>query len=233
VSRGLAAAAVCLASVATSACGRPPDPPAHPDQDARVIREEHAPDKLVVRGRAFQQIGDLVRAEQYFAAALQAGADPAEVLPLLLRVCIEATRYMAAIEYAEPYLQRHPEDHRLRLVVASLYAAIGQPARARAHYERVLEEHADEPTAHWALGVLLRDQVGDRVGADAHFREYLRLRPEGPHAEEARSSLLKPVAVAPVVPVATVAPAVSVLPATSTSVNAPGPMPIKIEGKRP
>ncbi len=208
---------VAIGLACGSACGPRPDPPAHPEKDVGVIREEHTPDKLVARGRAFQQLGDLVRAEEYFAAALKAGGDAKEVLPLLMRVCIEATRYEAAIEYAEPYLARNPGDYRLRLLVASLYAAINQPARARAHYERVLEEHPDEAIAHWAFAVLLRDQVGDRATADVHFREYLRLRPDGPHAEEARASLLKPVVAETVAPAA--------------SAGAVGP--VKIERKRP
>ena len=76
--------ALGLALACGPACGRPPDPPAHPEKDVGVIREEHTPDKLVARGRAFQQLGDLVRAEEYFAAALKAGADPKDVLPLLM-----------------------------------------------------------------------------------------------------------------------------------------------------
>jgi len=31
------------------------------------------------------------------------------------------------------------------------------------------------------------------VAADPHFREYLRISPRGPHAEEAQASLLKSV----------------------------------------
>jgi hypothetical protein len=46
--------------------------------------------------------------------------------------------------------------------------------------------------AHYALAVLSRDE-NDPVGADKHFREYLRLAPNGPHAEEAQASLLESV----------------------------------------
>jgi hypothetical protein len=48
--------------------------------------------------------------------------------------------------------------------------------------------HAD---AHYALAVLLRDELGNHSQADAHFRAYLELRPEGEHAEEASESLLE------------------------------------------
>lgn len=237
-SRGRAAAfAGALLASPALACGSPPEPAARPDKDVQVLREEHTPDKLVARGRAFQQVGDLVRAEQYFAAALQAGGDAKEILPLLLKVCIDATRFQAAIEYAEPHLQRHPEDYRLRMLVASLYAAVGQPARARTHYERVLESQPDEATAHWALALLLRDQLGDRQAADVHFREYLRLRPDGPHAEEARASLLKPVVVGPTpLPTPLAGPAGAnggAVDGSKPTPPAPPPGPVKIEGKKP
>jgi hypothetical protein len=49
-------------------------------------------------------------------------------------------------------------------------------------------EHAD---AHYSLAVLLRDDLGNHLAADAHFRDYLRLAPRGSHAEEANQSLLE------------------------------------------
>ena len=110
-----------------------------------------------------------------------------------MRVCIDSRKYRVAIEYAEPVLAKHPDDYRLRLVVASLYSAIGRPERARDHYAAVVKDHPDDSTAHFALGVLYRDELKDRVREDAHFREYLRLEPEGKHAEEARAGLLKTV----------------------------------------
>jgi hypothetical protein len=45
--------------------------------------------------------------------------------------------------------------------------------------------------AHYLLGVVSRDADNDVVAADRHFREYLRLEPNGSHVEEAKSSLLR------------------------------------------
>jgi tetratricopeptide (TPR) repeat protein len=160
-------------------------------EDVKTIKEERAPEKLFAQGRAFAAVADLTRAEQYLAAAIDAGADEQQVLPLLLRVCIEAKHYRVALTYAEPPLRHHPDDHRLRFVVASLYATIGDLANARSELERVVQAAPEEPEARYALAVLLRDQLGDPVGSDAHFRSYLRLAPEGRHAEEARACLLK------------------------------------------
>jgi tetratricopeptide (TPR) repeat protein len=157
----------------------------------KTVEREETPDKLLARGRAFASVGDHGRAEQYFAAAMERGADPNVALPLLLRACAEEKRYRAAIDYAEPQLRKHPNDHRLRFVVASFYATVGETNAARAELERVAKEAPDFAPAHFALGRLLRDDVGDVVTADVHFREYLRLDPRGSHADEAKSSLLK------------------------------------------
>jgi tetratricopeptide (TPR) repeat protein len=184
---------VVLVSVFAAGCPANPAPKDQVQQDIVAANSEKTPDKLLARGRAFQSVGDLTRAEQYYAAALQEGANPKEVLPLLLRVCIEGKRYRVAIEYAEPYLKKHPDDWRLRLVVAALYGGIGEPNVERAELEQVLAVNPNEATGHYALAVLLRDEYGDVVGADAHFREYLRLDPQGDHADEAKAGLLKPV----------------------------------------
>jgi tetratricopeptide (TPR) repeat protein len=187
-------------------------------KDAKIVDQENDPKRLVARGKAFHSVGDYTRAEQYYAAALQQGASEKEVLPLLLRACIQSTRYQVAIDYALPVLQKHPDDWRLRLLVASLYTAVGQPGRARDQYERVVQQQPDDPSARYGLAVLLRDEFHDRAAADKHFREYLRLAPDGAHAEEAKGSLLKDMSDAPVAAAATaVAPA---------PVPAPAPPPI-------
>ncbi len=183
---------VLLAVLSTTACAaKPSDRVA---RDVSVVRAERSPDKLVARGAAFADVGDLTRAEQYFAAALEAGADPSVVLPKLLRVCITSGNHLAAIHYATPLLQRHPDDANLRFVVAELRTVTGDTEGARADLEKVVEITPDEPAPHFAYGRLLKDQVRDAVAADREFREYLRLAPEGEHADESRSSLLKVVA---------------------------------------
>ena len=56
-----------------------------------------------------------------------------------------------------------------------------------------------------ALSFVVMERIGitDAISFDRHFREYLRIEPNGDHAEEARASLLKKVpnpVVAPEVP---------------------------------
>jgi Flp pilus assembly protein TadD len=198
-----------LAAIGSGACAsKPSDRVAH---DVTIVREERTPDKLVARGMAFAGVGDLVRAEQYLAAALDAGADPNLVLPKLLRVCITSGNHLAAINYATPLLQQHPDDAHLRFVVAELRVVTGDTQGARADLSQVVEQTPDDPAPHFAYAHLLRDKIGDPVAADRELRAYLRLAPEGEHAEEARASLLKVVAVqdAKVAPPALAVPAIS------------------------
>ncbi|MEQ9323059.1 MAG: tetratricopeptide repeat protein [Polyangiaceae bacterium] len=188
MSRGLAAVLLVSGALASSGCGAAAS---EPSAQADVMREEKTPDKLIARGRAFAKVGDLTRAEQYLAAALDAGAEVDVALPMLLRVCIAEQRYRAAIAYGEPYLKKRPDDTRLRFVIASLYSNIGETVTAREHLEKVVEAQPDNAEVHFAMGMLALESDGDMVTADGHFREYLRLEPQGTHAAEARSHLLR------------------------------------------
>ncbi len=158
-----------------------------------TFQKEQDPDRLIAMAKGFASVGDLSRAEQYLAAALERGADEQKVMPLLMRVCVEEKHYQSAIQYAENYLRKHPNDTATRFVLATLYSAVGQTEDARAQFQKVLEVEPEEADAHFALAVLMRENHEDPVSADRHFREYLRLKPRGPHAEEAQSSLLESV----------------------------------------
>lgn len=156
-----------------------------------TLRTEGTTDKLLDRGKAFASMGDHTRAEEYLSAALDQGADPREVLPLLLNVCVQTGRYRSAIQHGENHLRKHPDDVRTRFVVGTLYAAIGETREAKTNLETVVAARPDDSNAHYTLGMIARDNDNDVIAADKHFREYLRIEPNGSHAEEARASLLK------------------------------------------
>jgi tetratricopeptide (TPR) repeat protein len=161
------------------------------ESQMETLEQERTPEKLVQRGKAFARVGDFTRAEQYLSAALDAGADPKFALPILLRVCVAEQRYRAAISYAEPQLKQKPEDFRLRFVLASLYTSIGESSVAWEHLTQVLTDAPDFAEAHFAIAMLSLKTDQDPVAADEHFREYLRLEPDGNHAAEAKSHLLR------------------------------------------
>jgi tetratricopeptide (TPR) repeat protein len=182
---------VALAGIALLSCTR--SPAAQVKNDMAVMVKEGGPERMIDRGKAFAAIGDTTRAEQYFAAALSAGGDERVVIPYLLTVCAQDGRYRVAIQYAEAYLRTHPNDLRVRFVLGALYSAVGEAAPAREALRTVVDARPEDADAHFALGVLLRDNEHDYAGADQQFREYLRLKPRGAHAEEAEASLLKSV----------------------------------------
>lgn len=146
--------------------------------------------ELYRRGRLLAGAGDYIRAEQYLAAAIERGHPEEEAIPLLLHVCVQASRLVAALDYAEPFLAHHPNEWTLRMLVASIHLALRHHDRAQAELERVIEDAAEEPAqAHYLLGVLFRDGRHNIEDARVHFRRYLALAPEGDHHEEARAAL--------------------------------------------
>ncbi|HQF24805.1 MAG TPA: tetratricopeptide repeat protein [Polyangiaceae bacterium] len=163
------------------------------ERNLEKVKQEREPDKLVARGKAFAQMGDLTRAEQYFVSALEQGADADEVLPLLLRTCIESGRFRVAIDHARHGLKTHPNNSALRFLLGSLLQAVGEYREAIEQFERVVASNPEHADAHYALATIARDYLGDLMRADIHFREYLRLNPKGPYADEARNSLLQSV----------------------------------------
>ncbi|UJR84898.1 tetratricopeptide repeat protein [Sandaracinus amylolyticus] len=147
--------------------------------------------ELYERGVYLAQHEDYIRAEQYLVAAMQRGHDEHVVMPALLAACVRSSRLSAALGYAEPYLERHPDAWSLRLLVATIHMGLGEAENAHTHLLRVVEEHPDEAVAHYMLGVLSRDDLANPAAAIASFQRYLELAPEGEHAPEARASIVR------------------------------------------
>jgi tetratricopeptide (TPR) repeat protein len=178
--------ATALFTFALAGCGAAP---------ATAPTQEHSENAkaafLLEQGRAFAEAGDSLRAQQYFAGALKAGADENVVMPLLLRACIAQRNYRLAAEYADAALARKPKNARLRLLSGTLHGSLGDTSRSRERLERAAKELADEPEAQFAVAISFRDDAADVIAADKYFRRYLALAPNGAHAEEARSSLME------------------------------------------
>jgi len=183
---GAALALVLLAACGGASQEAPPPAEMMPDPLADTEARE-----LFDAGVRLEQGGDMIRAEQYFVAAVGRGYPEAEVVPHLVRVCIASSRLNSALSHAEPYLRAHPEDWSLRLVVANIRAGLGDYAQARIELERVIRDRPQEAMAHYTLGVLLRDDLDAPEEAWPHFERYLELAPEGHHAAEVRAALVE------------------------------------------
>jgi Tfp pilus assembly protein PilF len=180
-----------VAAIALSACATTRE--ARRQRDQEELKKETDPRQLIAFGHAAAAAGDMTRAEQYLVTALKAGGDEKTIVPLLLVVCAADHRYPGALEYAENYLNRHPEDADVRFAASSIYAAVGDRVRARIGFERVVAQRPEWAEAHYGLATVLQEEGAEPVAADKHYREYLRLQPEGPYAEAAREHLLKTV----------------------------------------
>ena len=146
-------------------------------------------DELFTRGVELAQAGDLVRAEQYLATAIIRGYSESAVMPLLMRVCVAASRLRVALEYATGYLSRHPDDWALRYLVATIHNGLGDDSAAQRELEVVVELAPDEPNPRWELWVLLRENGSTSDASVTHLRRYLELAPDGTHARDARAAL--------------------------------------------
>jgi tetratricopeptide (TPR) repeat protein len=161
-------------------------------KDMAVIERESSADRLTTQGEGYAALGDMTRAEQYFAAALKNGGDAGALARRLVAVCVADGRYPSALEHAEEHLRKHPGDTDMRFAVATLRDALGDTDGAREELRAVARLRPGLAEAHFALGALEK-QHGNLVEADAAFRAYLAAAPNGEHAEEARAGILQQV----------------------------------------
>jgi len=171
---------VLLLSSWLLACGasEPPEAKTAAQQETAAARA------LFERGVELTREGDSVRAEQYLAASLREGYDWEVALPLLMRVCLGGSRLRAALNHASPYLKKYPDAVWLRYLVATVYLGLGQPLHAR---QQLLAIQGLPPYAartQYLLGQTEWEGFGDATAAARHYREYLRVEPNGPYARE-------------------------------------------------
>lgn len=145
--------------------------------------------ELFSRGVALAEQGQLVRAEQYLSLAVSRGYPEEAALPIILKVCLAASRIKAALNYTEIYLNRHPEDWKLRYLAASLYIGLEQPQRALAELNRVTTNDPSYAPAHYLLAILMRDSYSNSEAAANQFHAYLKLDLKGEHVAEAKAWL--------------------------------------------
>lgn len=178
---GLLCGAVLFAGCA------PPEPAVRqpmPDPIADVEGQQ-----LYDTGIRLARTGDLLRAEQYVNAAMERGFPEERALPSLLKICVAANRLNAALQYAEPHLRDHPENFRLRTLVASIHLGLGHVQDAETHLTEVIEVAPTNAPAYYLMGMLHREQHDDPIASEPYLQRYLELAPNGAHAAEVRNML--------------------------------------------
>jgi tetratricopeptide (TPR) repeat protein len=171
---------VLLLSAWLAACGASATPAAQTAEQ----HDQAAARALFERGIALTREGDSVRAEQYLAASMREGYDWEVALPVLMRVCLTGSRLRAALNYASPYLKKYPDAVWLRYLVATVYLGLGQPLHAREHLLAIQGLPPYEARTQYLLGQTEWEGFGDATAATRHYREYLRLEPNGPNSRE-------------------------------------------------
>src|SRR5262249_20526300 len=78
----------------------------------------------------------------------------------------------------------------VRFARATIEMAVDEPQAAKVDLEAILQREPNDPNAHFALAMVLRDKLDDVQAANVHFRRYLESRPNGANAEHARASLV-------------------------------------------
>lgn len=148
-------------------------------------------EELFDQGIALARAGDMIRSEQYLAAAYDKGYNPEQVLPVLLAVCVQSSRLSAALNYATPELDHHPHNWSLRTVVASIHMGLENFERAEAEFVQALRDAPETNRApiHFQLASLYHDKLNQDEKAKPHYEAYLSLAPEGEHKDEARFAL--------------------------------------------
>ena len=120
----LAAVALALCSAGAVGCASSQSKIQH---DLATMQRESKPDRLTARGEAFAAVGDMTRAEQYFVAAVKGGGDPGRLVRRLIAVCVADGRYPAALEYADDYLRKYPNDAEVKYAGTTLRQVINNP----------------------------------------------------------------------------------------------------------
>jgi protein involved in temperature-dependent protein secretion len=167
--------------------------PSTPQSDLARLDAERDPARLDALADQLVVVGDARRAAQYYRLAIDLGAAERDVLPKLVSALVRDRQYQLAALQCQEHLRRQPADAPPRFILASLYMAIGDAVSARRQLDELLRRQPENVQALYASAVLSRDDENNAERADADFRAYLRLEPQGPHADEARASLLSPV----------------------------------------
>jgi tetratricopeptide (TPR) repeat protein len=131
----------------------------------------------LAHGRAFAERGESARAEQYYLAALQAGAVEEEVFSLLLDTCVKQGRLGSAVAYVEARLRKEPSNESLLRLSASLREALGHRRAALSYVAELSRLSRMLPETQLFVAEFLQ-RSGDTLGAHTAFEAYAKEVPE-------------------------------------------------------
>lgn len=125
------------------------------------------------QGRQLDAQGQSVRAEQYYLAALQTGAEQELVFALLVETCIKSGRLGSALGYVDARLRLNPDSASLRQLSATLHLALGHDTEAEEDVQALESIKEISTKAHLFLGSYYDKREGGESLALRHFEAYV------------------------------------------------------------
>lgn len=162
--------AVAAISVACLGCAgnRAVAPPLQPDAEVGELQK---------KAREFSGRGESHRAEQYFLAALEAGASPDELYPELIDACVRGGRLGSAAVHVDKRLRERPDDLGLLRLSISLEEALGHERKAFARADQLTSSpHLSAEQQLFLAGYF--ERAGQTSRALKYFHIYMQNRPE-------------------------------------------------------
>jgi tetratricopeptide (TPR) repeat protein len=163
-------------------------------QDPQIAPQQNTGETLLEEGRRYAELGQSVRAEQYYLAARQAGANPDEVFTLLVETCVGSGRLGSALRHVNHQLRLQPEDVRLLQLAASLSEALGHRRATENHIAELAAARDLSPQAELFLAEYYARDPGNQEEAIARFKNYLQRVPSNGRVAWAAPTLARLVA---------------------------------------
>lgn len=191
--QSLLAAAVFVAGCAAAAPDERADGPRPPKNVSPLEKQlaDHPDDPKVnlELGDQSAQVGDYLRAQQYYERAEALQTPERVVLPRILRMLVLGRRYDEALERCHRQLSHKPDDRATRMVEAAILEALDRPRDAEHELASLVRTEPRDPHPYLALGKLYRDAYHDDARARSMFQKYLALAPHGDEADAIRYQL--------------------------------------------
>jgi tetratricopeptide (TPR) repeat protein len=127
-------------------------------------------------------------AERFLQVLSVHGADDVALYNLaLIRMRQDQTEQ--ALRYVQTLLERYPNDAWAWNLQGRILRKQGKPELGAKAYRRAIQADPEHVQAHFNLGVLCAQDLDDVYCARDAFSTFLRLRPDGPRARQAREWL--------------------------------------------
>lgn len=152
------------------------DGPGAVDVFTRLVRAQPANAELQRGlGRAYQNSGDLAKAEMRYSLALKLKPDNPEAWLDYLALLVDAYRTQEALEALDRAVAANPGSGRLMEARAVMLRRVGRRRDADAYLTELAAAHPNEAWIHHQIGLTVADY--DRERANHHLRRAFELAP--------------------------------------------------------